>query len=191
MRDVHHEVRMLLPWYAAGTLDARERRLVEDHLSACPSCARELRTWQRIRTTLRDLHEVPEAPPEVRDRVWILIHRSGCRPRRLALLLAGLLGACAAAAAGWAVAFSPRPAPFVTLARPTAQEGPVLQVVFEPWATEAQIRALLHTIPATLRDGLRPSGLYLLQLRKGTDPAEAARRLRQSPLVRFVEVAPR
>lgn len=32
----------LLPWYANGTLGGRERRLVEDHLGKCSSCAREL-----------------------------------------------------------------------------------------------------------------------------------------------------
>jgi anti-sigma factor RsiW len=33
-----HPVALLLPWYAAGTLEADERTLVERHLPSCPRC---------------------------------------------------------------------------------------------------------------------------------------------------------
>ena len=39
---VHRLAFDLLPWYAAGTLDAAESELVRDHVGQCPACQREL-----------------------------------------------------------------------------------------------------------------------------------------------------
>lgn len=44
-----HPVAMLLPWYQSGKLKEEEHRRVNEHLSRCPQCQRELEelTWLR------------------------------------------------------------------------------------------------------------------------------------------------
>src|SRR5574338_1269240 len=43
------EMRELLPELAAGTLDARTRARVEQHVAACAECASELETLRLVR----------------------------------------------------------------------------------------------------------------------------------------------
>jgi anti-sigma factor RsiW len=44
----------LLPAYFDGELDAADRLAFEEHLAACPDCARELAAQQALRAALRD-----------------------------------------------------------------------------------------------------------------------------------------
>lgn len=50
----------LLPWVLNGTLDAEERRQVEDHLAACESCREELRQT-RVAGAVYGAHPPPQA----------------------------------------------------------------------------------------------------------------------------------
>ncbi|MFZ2312922.1 MAG: hypothetical protein WAV82_09925, partial [Methylobacter sp.] len=42
IQDQHHQVQFLLPWYVNQSLRQHEHRLVEQHISHCLQCRREL-----------------------------------------------------------------------------------------------------------------------------------------------------
>lgn len=56
----HAEIQRLLPAYCGGDLEPAERKLVEQHLAACPSCRAELANLQ---TALRLIRSTPEVDP--------------------------------------------------------------------------------------------------------------------------------
>src|SRR5260370_36349639 len=58
----HENVWLLLPWYVNGTLQAAERRLVDDHLAACPSCLEELARSKALAAALRTRQESAPSP---------------------------------------------------------------------------------------------------------------------------------
>ena len=51
--SAHGEVRELLPWFVAGTLDGAESRLVDAHLQACAACRGELE-WESVHLDTRE-----------------------------------------------------------------------------------------------------------------------------------------
>lgn len=66
IRDAHarrHErVEALLPWFVNRTLEAAERREVEEHLTDCDVCRRELEVERGVAEALRDGGEPAPAP---------------------------------------------------------------------------------------------------------------------------------
>ena len=64
----HAGIQRLLPAYCDGDLEPTERKLVEQHLAACPSCRAELANLQ---TALRLIRSTPEVdpPPWVAARI--------------------------------------------------------------------------------------------------------------------------
>ena len=102
----HKEAEELLPWYATGQLEAGDQALVEQHLSACAHCRRQLAFDQRM------IHEFAELTPEV-DSGWARLQRR-IEPRRSWW---GRVGGEAAAA--WR-----------TLARPSVAAFALAQLVF-------------------------------------------------------------
>ena len=186
-------LRCLLPWYVAGTLETHERQQVERHLQACEACAQEYRALVQLRSALKDLESsFPPPPPEVLHRTWTRIVRheaSRSGTRLLARASSAVLG-LAAAVLVVLVGLTSRPPTFTTLGTARQQPGSAVQVVFHPWATEAEIRSLLHGVGATIDDGPRPSGLYRLRVAAGRDPHRVVEALRQHRLVVFAEVEP-
>ncbi len=72
----HRRVRKLLNGYIDGELEERERKLVEEHLKACPNCSKELAALKAIdemvktRTTHRPSEEYWKTlPARVRTRI--------------------------------------------------------------------------------------------------------------------------
>src|SRR5689334_13118693 len=63
-RDTHEQADELLPWYATGQLDDRERSLVEAHLAGCAECRRQLAAEQRL------IDELQADTPEVDEGGW-------------------------------------------------------------------------------------------------------------------------
>src|SRR5262245_36981950 len=51
--DKEEEHPFLLPWHAAGTLDAWTSRRIEEHLSGCASCRAELEALTSMSAMLR------------------------------------------------------------------------------------------------------------------------------------------
>ena len=176
--NAHDEADALLPWFATGQLDARDRALVDAHLSSCARCQRQLVVerrlidefrastpevdsgWSRLRTRI----EVPaEAPAIVRPRfartateLWRLVSRPPVAAFAAAqfafLILAGGI--------------------LLSLSRPdyralgSTSVAPVanLIVIFRPDATEQDMRGVLRASGASLVGGPTSADAYLLHV---------------------------
>jgi anti-sigma factor RsiW len=68
----HDAIRELLPLAAAGALDERDQRRVEEHVRTCAECAAELDRWWALERGLRRL-PTPQAPALLVERTRMRI----------------------------------------------------------------------------------------------------------------------
>jgi anti-sigma factor RsiW len=195
--SAHAEADRLLPWLVNGTLSGDERFRVEQHMTECVQCQREV-TWlralqeqyigdqpatgddqspaiRRLRRRMETAHDIsvmasPSHPAWKR------------RSRRLSWLVAAqatlLLVLGAALLQG-------RQASYHTLSAPPGR-GALLVVVFDPHASEAQLRQLLRANDARIVGGPTDAGAYVLNV--PDERASSARKmLHESAEVSLVE----
>lgn len=171
--NAHDEAEVLLPWYATGQLDERDRASVDDHLSSCASCRRQLAAEHRL------IEELRESEPRA-DEGWARIRarldeQVVVRPKfgRAAELwglarrpAVGMLAAAQLAfvilAGGVLVSLS-RPSYHALGSAPAPAAANVI-VIFKPQTTEADIRAALTLTDASLVGGPTPANAYLLHV---------------------------
>ena len=66
---VHQDYKEMIPARALSALDAAEDRAMNEHLSECDECRRELAEWEAVAASLA-LNAVPAEPsPDVRQRI--------------------------------------------------------------------------------------------------------------------------
>jgi len=63
----HESVHELMALAAAGALEAREQRLLEEHARECAACRRELEIWSGYARGLRQLPQ-PQVPAHLMER---------------------------------------------------------------------------------------------------------------------------
>ena len=68
MKNGHETIREMLALAAAGALDDKEARLVEEHAANCAECAAELERWQSLTGALRRV-PTPQPSPQLLARV--------------------------------------------------------------------------------------------------------------------------
>ena len=73
--DAHRALQELLPWYAAGALDADERDRVEQHLVGCVPCQTELEFERRLQQRLQALPESDADGAQAVERGLARLHR--------------------------------------------------------------------------------------------------------------------
>ncbi len=74
----HEKIEALLPLYAAGQLEGREREMLEAHLLDCAQCQEDLRLWQAVSGEIMASSCAVVAPPELAGRALERSHtRSG------------------------------------------------------------------------------------------------------------------
>lgn len=202
-----HEAALLLPWFASGTLAREERLLVEAHLRECAECRNELETIMSIRERTpmmfasvpgpsERLHtevmaRVRESRPDVRTEPT---QREGTSRRRTLLQLLGasfqqlarpswaptlavLLIIVQAGALSW-LTLQPRgPGPGVQT-RAIEASAERIRIVFNPRATEQDIRTALIALGSRIVDGPSPEGAYVIEL-PVVEPALLSQRLRE------------
>ena len=189
-RDAHEQADELLPWYATGQLDDRERSLVEAHLAGCAECQRQLAAEQRL------VEEFQAESPEVDEAGWARLRSRIATPapkreRRnwigeaaedLRRIFSRPVYATLAAAevafvafAAWFLPFATQPA-YQALGSSQAPAAANVIVMFRADATEADMRGALVASGATLVGGPTSSDAYLLHV-----PAKA----RDSALARL------
>ncbi len=120
------EVRPLLGRYVDGELEAADISRVDDHVSACESCAAELRLMQREAELLcAAFAPEEEAPEQLCANLWESLQESPARPRSTPMRRAAL-AAAAVIIIGWFVALVvTNTQPGAELARVTACAGPL------------------------------------------------------------------
>ncbi len=164
----HRDLRLLLPWYATGSLTDVERARVEAHLATCAECRAELQTDRR-------LHEAVAGLPFDAEAGWLRLRARMARndvgmARRLLKGITGtpvwvkwaLGGQAALAAAALLVLGLPPLAQYETLSAPTSPPSAEILVVFHPETTERQLRAILRAADARLVGGPTAADAYLL-----------------------------
>lgn len=160
----------LLPWYVNATLDPQERQHVEAHLQGCERCRRELEFLRAVRETAR---QPGEAPPG--ELAWQRLKRDMRRERRPAAKRPWWVPALATAAALVIVVQSVLLFHYSSeeLYEPAGSraEGTIVQVKFNPDATERSIRRTLQDADAQIITGPSAAGVYRIRL-GGEDPQD-------------------
>lgn len=176
----HETVEALLPWFVNRTLDRDECLLVERHLTDCARCQREADSLRELKAAYGESGMVPEAAQSLRK-----LRRELDKPRARRLLprlfdlprfgrqswlwvqwvVAGELAAILLL--GTLLAFSGRQTtPYQTLGAadvPRHVAGSLV-VVFNPRATEEELRRIVQTAGARIVDGPTGAGAYVLEL---------------------------
>lgn len=194
----HQAARELLPWLATGQLPAQDARMLEQHLSTCKLCQRELEIERQLLAAACAEADLPPAQCDV-DRAlaqllpqlprqepralpaprwrWPAFHRVAWMPWALALQFFAILGLV------------------LLLARPAIDDGAYrglggaagagnLVVVFKPDTTEKELRRILQANDAHLVDGPTVTDAYLLNV---PEPRRTRTRLRAEPAVVLAE----
>lgn len=217
--DDRAEISMLLPWYAAGTLNAAETRRVAAAVAADPELARRLGDIRdEAAETLLLNESIPAPSRRAADKLfaaidaeqaanprvykptfsltgWLGEKLATARPRTLAFAAAAAVAVIALQAGLLAGNFTEPRGGFETATAPvTIGDGPQLLVNFAPTATVSEIGALLKEAGGTIVEGPQAGGLYRVQIGpKDIDQAGIDRViqiLRDKPeIVRFVAPA--
>lgn len=75
----HEDIQSDLPLYALGSLDAEERRAVEQHLAdGCDSCSRELLTWREV-VGMVPLEIPARAAPDLKSKLLARVRAESAR----------------------------------------------------------------------------------------------------------------
>jgi hypothetical protein len=198
------DARDLLPWYAAGTLDAKESAALAAVLAESAELRGELRELEALQKGVAAPRaDEPAFRTSLIAGAWQRIEayeaeRRAARGSSLSEALEGVVAKIRRAwvalpgTAHWALATQAvvivvlagalvlsldRDHAFSTLSGPTATtagHGPRLTVAFAPTATEAEIRALLQDLDAQVISGPSNEQLYTLQLADSSDAAADA-----------------
>lgn len=193
MTQEHDYVYNLLPWYLNGSLHEHDTNRVNAHLDQCNTCTLALQEEIRISQQLQEEPPVMQQLLAQKERNFAqlktqLEQSEKVRPWRpnipqvaVLLLFTGFLGFFGARLAN-------DDGEYVTLSRPAKGEAAVLQVMFDSHTTESELRQLLLDADAKLLNGPSQKGVYRLQLPADVDAAAYAKRLREHPATRYVEM---
>ncbi len=177
-----HEARLLLPWYANGTLSLEDRRRIDALLAASPDLRAELAWLETVRGELKRSTEAGTDDGglgELLGRIDVPAEGNvvpiarPARPRwhMPALAIAASLVLVQAVVIG--VLVQQPDETLRPLSGPVDPRGVLLQVRFQPQATEAEMRGLLTGIGGELVAG--PGALGLYTVRVDTTRAQSAR----------------
>lgn len=185
----HDDIERLIPWYVNGTLNESEMDLVNEHLAGCAQCTRSVRAEMRFARTMRAAPAGIRQLPDVAVAWQALAHelprrhnRRGMTVGTVVALLLVLLGGSLLAAGLWQ-----RPA-FQTLTTPDTHDGPVVQLMLQPEASDQVLRQVRDGLEGGVLAGPTATGIYRLRLPAGSDGRAHAERLRDLPGVRWAEL---
>jgi hypothetical protein len=178
----HKVADALLPWYVNDTLDREERAFVERHVAECPRCKQEAEWLRSLYAACVAGEATPGSSSAFRKlRLRLEAPRSRQRgPARLwrrerpwaHWVIGAQLVLIAALGALW-IHDDERAAAYRTLGASVAMARPALVVVFDPAASEAEMRRVLREAGARLVDGPTQGNAYLLDV----PPAQRERAL--------------
>ena len=196
----HKVADVLLPWFVNGTLDKDELAFVQQHLSACLPCQREVQWLRELRAACVDGEAAPGASTVFRN-----LRRQLDEPRAGRGKGASLprLWRRAPSWSRWAMAAQLAVIVALGAALVPATDGPALYrtlgarnaaapttgtlvVVFDPTTTESDLRRILRKAGARVADGPTETNAYVLKV-AAERRVEAAQALRAEPAVTLVE----
>ena len=193
MIEPHHEAEELLPWYVTGQLDAEEQALVDQHLSSCAHCRRQLAFERRM------IDEFADLTPEV-DSSWARLkerlepqRQHEFQPRdswsakiardaaamwqsfnRPAFAMFAVAQLAFVIVAGSLLLSLSRPSYRALGSAPAPQSANVI-VMFSPDMTESELSALLNANGAAMVGGPTSTDAYLLHVPQSSRPEVLAK----------------
>ena len=182
MTDNKTEPELLLPWYVNGTLNENERRQVETWLKSSKQAQEELRLVQQIKAELhKQAHRQQDSAGELGWRRLQKQLEPEALEKKPALWLRPAMAAALMLICVQSILLlylwptEQADSNWQTLS--VGHEQPLIQVMFQPQATEQQIRTLLQTYHLQLTDGPSATGLYHVKVMSGktTDYKELVR----------------
>lgn len=201
--------REMIPGYLKKALDETEQHAFEAAVEKYPQLERDLAQFREIHCYYGDMQrETPRPPDAVYRRVTASIRASEekrsadrwdvwrdsarqlrrffCSPR-----LAWGLAAIQLAVIVVLIGVYPAPHRFKTLTSAPLQvrRGPAVNVVFQPGATEKEIRSLLTALGAVIVNGPTAEGLYTIVLPPHVNSDQVLARLQKDPSVKFAAKA--
>jgi anti-sigma factor RsiW len=191
-----HDAALLLPWYINGTLTETEHRVVAAHLHGCAACCKELESIREVRQQARTIFASSPVPASLHTAVMSRVKAAAprrlqpsrtllqsladalqaLRPPRWAAALAVTIIVVQAGALSW-FALNAGPEPQVR-ARSVESAAARIRIVFNPRATEGEIRAALIALGGRIVDGPSPEGDYVIEL-PTVAPTVLSQRLRE------------
>lgn len=158
----------LLPWLANGTLAGAELHEVEAHVATCERCRSELAWLESLRGSIAELESI-QAPGEFGlNRLLRDVRRQPHYPERRRWLDPALAASLAIIVIQGVMITNlwTRPENIAPLGREKIDED-MLQIRFQPSATESDIRDALQAIGASFIDGPGALGIYRARLLPG------------------------
>src|SRR5690349_7832816 len=171
----HRETEELLPWYVTGQLEMGEQALVEQHISSCAHCRRQLAFERRMIDEFADLspevdsgwarmRQLIETPrPSLWDKILndaAALWQGFNRPAVAALAFAQLAFVVVAGALLLSLS---RPSYRALGSAPPPQSANAI-AMFRADTTESDLRALLQANGASLVGGPTDADAYLLSV---------------------------
>ncbi len=172
MTDNQTKPELLLPWYVNGTLNDNERRQVEAWLESSEQAQEELQLLQQLSAELQE--QVHSKQGSAGELGWRRLQKqlepvvSEKKPvfwLRPALAAAVMLICVQSILLLYLWPAEQTDSDWQTLSAGHGQ--PAIQVMFQPQATEKQIRELLQTYHLQLIDGPSAAGLYRARIMSG------------------------
>lgn len=200
--EMSHEAAFeLLPWVANGTLQGEERERVDRHVASCLVCRSELKSQTVLQRVVKERPTLSWSAQTSFDRlaqrldtprthpVGTLLASLSRRPVRLAAACLVLVAVGAVAWLGLGREAERDAAPFATLTQGSAQQAVLVDLVFAAGVGEADVRAFVGELGATVVAGPSAVGRYTIRLsaEARTDEQRDAllSRLEADPRVRF------
>jgi hypothetical protein len=200
----HQEISALIPWYVNDTIDDRQRKRLEAHLSQCAACRSGLQLERQVHETMTVDPDVEYmAAPSLKrlqSRLDALethgdVPVSAKRVRRempWRSLMAASVAVIAVALGLFAVVRRPQAPPYpqnyytVTSAVPRAP-GEVIRAVFAPTVTLVELQTILDESQLRIVAGPTEAGVYSLAANSGRPVMTSLEILRKHAAVRFAE----
>ncbi|MCZ6855688.1 MAG: zf-HC2 domain-containing protein [Gammaproteobacteria bacterium] len=187
----HQTIVELIPWYINGSLNEAETDYVSKHVTECASCAAEIEAELQLARSMADQPSGFDRLEAAEQRSFETLARriKGTEQHRSPIRLAIAAGALVAVVITAFVAGRyTQEVSFEAMTSVTADSRPVLQLIFHPGVSERDLRLLIVDSGGALLGGPSSKGVYRLALPADVDAAQYARRLRQHPALRWVEV---
>jgi anti-sigma factor RsiW len=194
----HKVADVLLPWFVNGTLDKDELAFVQQHLSECVVCQREVQWLRELRAACVDGEAAPGASAVFRNLRRQLDEPRAGRGKAASLskfwrrappwsrwAMAAQLAAIVALGAVL-LPSTDGLAPYRTLGARSAAPTGSLVVVFNPTTPESELRRMLRKAGARVADGPTQTNAYVLKV-AAEQQVEAVQALRAEPAVVLVE----
>jgi anti-sigma factor RsiW len=185
LTEPHHKAEELLAWYATGQLEGEELAIVEQHVSSCTHCRRQLAFdrrmvvefaaltpdidsgWARVRQRLVSKERWWDKAARDAAAVWHAFNRPAVAAFAVAqigfVVMAGALLVSLSQPDYRALGSAPPPASANVIA------------MFRPDTTQAQLGNLLRTNGASLVGGPTPTDAWLLRVPASNRQAVLAR----------------